>query len=112
MAITETNLPGGKWERTYTGSDVAASKGELNQWGREQFEKSWRKNVQTGFERINDPHGNPTYVHSDKVSEYRALGYGATVAPSMMVPDLPWAKKPITPGRHKYKYVDGEIVEV
>jgi hypothetical protein len=112
MAIEETKLPGGRWERTYTGKDVSAVKGELNEHGAKAFHEGINASAKRGFERINDPNGTPTYVHADEVEKYRARGYGKTVSPSFVVPELPWDRKQVAPGKHRYKIVNGEIAEV
>ena len=112
MAIEEKKLPGGQWERTYTGKDVAAVKGELNEHGAKAFHEGVNASAKRGFERITDPHGDYTYVHADEGDKYRARGYGQVVAPSFVVPDLPWEQKKVSPGKHRFKVVDGSIVEV
>ena len=113
MAITRKELPGKRWEIKATGKDIPQLKGMLNEHGAKEFQKSYIKGQKTGFERITDPRGNYTYVPGDKIEEYRKQGYGRIVTPSFVVQDLPWKQRHKRgAGRHRYKFVGGEFVEV
>ena len=113
MAILEKKLPGNRWEKTFTGRDIPEAKGLLAKHGRESYQRAFEKNKGIGFEQITDPSGNPTWLRADQVDEARANGYGrAAMAPRMTMPEVPWPQKKVSPGRHKYKYVDGSVVEV
>lgn len=115
MAIIERDLPGGKWERTYTGEDIPKARGALTATGNEAYKKAFHRNEGIGFERITDQGGNPTWVRKDQVEEAVGLGYGrVALNPSMVMPEVPWEKKRLAPGKHKFKYdkASGQMVEV
>lgn len=115
MPIVEKKLPGNRWERTYTGADIPAAKGELAKWGAESYQKAFNKNKGIGFEQITDPSGNPTWLRSDQVAEARQQGYGvAAVRQTWAVPEMPWKQKRVGPGKHRFKFdkATGEMAEV
>lgn len=115
MPIEERELPdSNQWEIKATGEDIPKVKGMLTQVGNEAYRKAFHKN-EGNWERMSDPHGNPTVVPKDRIEEYRAAGYGETGdTPRMMMPEVPWAKKAVGPGRHRFRYdkTTGVMVEV
>lgn len=114
MAITERDLPGGRWERKFTGDDIPKARGSLIESGNEAYKKAFHKD-EGNWERISDPSGNPTVVPKDRVAEYQAVGYGrAGVTPTLVMPAVPWERKRTGPGRHRFRYdkASGQMVEV
>lgn len=105
MALTErTTNARGDWELTATGDDIPKLHGMLQKTGGEAYRKAFHKN-EGNWERISDPHGNPTVVPKDRVDEYRAQGYGkVAISPSMVMPHVPWEPKRFGAGRHKWRY--------
>ena len=115
MAIIEKELPFGRWERTFTGEDIPKVKGALTATGNDSYRKAFHRNEGIGFEKVADQWGQPTWVRKDQVEEAVAAGYGRVgLNPTMIVPELPWEKKQLSPGRHKFKYdkASGQMVEV
>lgn len=113
MAIEERDLPGGRWERKFTGQDISKARGALIETGNEGYRKAFHKNEGIGFERVSDPKGNETWLRKDQVEGALKEGYGRkSVTPTFLVPELPWKQKRVSPGRHRYKCIGGSIVEV
>lgn len=114
MAIERKELPGGMWEISATGKDVHQLKGMLNEHGRDSFEKSYWKSKSAGFDKMRNPMGQVEDVPLDKIDEYKSQGYTAKGSPRMIVPDVPWERGRVSPGRHRYKYdkSTGQMTEV
>ena len=104
MAITERSLPGGKWERTFTGPDIEKAKGSLTKVANEAYKKAFHENERK-YVKVTAPDGGITDVHERDLETALANGYGmAPRAPSMVVPELPWEPKRFGPGKHKWRY--------
>lgn len=114
MAIIERDLGHGRWERKATGQDIPKLVGSLKEYGNEKYKEAFHKN-EGQYERITDPSGRETAVRKDQVDLALAQGYGrAAVSMRMTVPELPWPKKRLAPGKHKFKYdkATNSMVEV
>ena len=109
-----TDRAGKEWTK-FTGDDLPKAKGLLTEAGNLAYREAFHKN-EGQYERITDPNGNPTQVHKRDLETALAQGYGKTaIAPSMVVPDLPWHKNHVPRiGKHKYKYnkATGRMEEV
>jgi hypothetical protein len=115
MAVkVSTDRAGKEWTK-FTGDDLPKAKGLLTEAGNLAYREAFHKN-EGEYERITDPHGNPTQVRKRDVENALAQGYGkSAIAPSMVVPDLPWQKNHVPRiGKHKYRYdkATGSMVEV
>ena len=95
MAIKESQLPNSnQWEIKATGADIPKLAGMLTETANEG-----------NRERISDPQGNQTVVPKDQIDQYRAQGYGrATSSIRMVMPEMPWQKKQMAPGKHRFRY--------
>lgn len=115
MAIEERQLPGNQWEIKATGKDIKRTAGMLTPYANEKYREAFHKNEGIGFEKITDPSGKETAVRKDQLEDALAAGYGRIgLTPRMVMPEVPWEKKRLTPGKHKFRYDrnSGQIVEV
>lgn len=105
MAIEERELPASnQWEIKATGEDVKKLAGMLTSTGNEAYKKAFHKN-EGQFVRVTDPNGNPTEVHQKDLDQALSQGYGKqALNPSMIMPEVPWARKTYGPGKHKFRY--------
>ena len=105
MAIKESQLPNSnQWEIKATGADIPKLAGMLTETANEGYKKQFHKN-EGNWERISDPQGNQTVVPKDQIDQYRAQGYGrATSSIRMVMPEMPWQKKQMAPGKHRFRY--------
>jgi hypothetical protein len=115
VAIEERTLPASnQWQVKATGDDIPKLAGMLTETANEAYRKAFHKN-EGNWERITDPQGNPTVVPKDKVDEYKAVGYGRAAATvTMVMPEVPWERKSMGPGKHKLRYdkATKQMVEV
>lgn len=115
MPITERQINArGDWERKATGGDIPKLLGSLRKEGEEGYKKAFHRD-EGNWERISDPHGNPTHIPKDQIDQYRARGYGrVAINPSMVMPHVPWEQTGMKPGKRKYRYnkLSGEMEEV
>ena len=105
MAIQETETRTG-WEIKADGEDLPKLKGMLTQTGNEAYRKAFHKNEGIGFEKVSDPRGNETWLKKDEVDDaVTHRGYGrVSVGIRMQMPNVPWEKKVLGPGRHRFRY--------
>ena len=115
MAIEERTLPNSnQWEIKATGEDIPKLKGMLDKTAKEGYQKAFHRDEGIGFERVTDPGGQMTAVRKDQLEEALQMGYGKVGgAISMVMPEVPWARKSCGPGRHRFRYdkASGQIVE-
>lgn len=117
MAIVREETPS-NWKETATDAKSARElmdkhAGAIIKRGQEDFHNKYMKDLSLGFEKVTDPQGNPTMIRSDRMEQALSNGYGnAPSAPRMTMPQVPWERKKISPGRHRYKYIDGVMQEV
>ena len=77
----------------------------LQKTGAEAFQRSWENDNAVGVEKLRDPSGKVTYLRADEVSGALAGGdYKPVSNPTMVMPNVPWDRKPTGPGRHRFKY--------
>ena len=116
MAIIERDLPASnQWEIEATGKDIPKLSGMLNDTGNEAYRRAFHRDEGVGFERVSDPSGNPTWLRKDQVESALADGYGRVSGKLVFtVPDLPWKRRKMKPGRTRLRYdkATGQMVEV
>lgn len=115
MAIEEINRPDGSWQKTFTGKDVGEAFNQgLQQHGERKFHEAWNRNQSIGFEKLRNANGQVEYVRADETDSSLGNGFSAVGNPTMVMPDVPWPQKRLSPGRHKFKYdrESGQMVEV
>jgi len=110
MAIIRTETATG-WKEEATDPKSARELNEkhgpaLQKKGAEDFHKKYMQDLSVGFEKVTDPHGNPTYVRADRMEQALRDGYGASNTIRSMVPGVPWEKKSLGPGKHKFMKCD------
>lgn len=117
LAIIRTETPSG-WKEEATDSKSARQLAEkhgpaLIKRGADDFHKKYMKDLSEGFERVTDPSGNPTLIRRDRMEQALQNGYGnSPTAPRMTMPEVPWERQKITPGKHKYRFINGVMQEV
>lgn len=115
MAITHKDLPGGKWEKEFTGKDVNEARGALKEWGVKSWEKAQSDNERIGISKVLSPSGELAHVRTDKMEQALESGYRPYTRLNITVPEMPWHKDRIpNPGKRKYRYdrISGQMVEV
>lgn len=115
MAIEEIKHPDGRWQKIFTGKDVGEAYNQgLQEYGAQKFQEAWKRNESIGFEKLRNAHGQTEYVRADETDQSLASGFSPVGNPTMVMPDVPWPKTQLSPGRHKFKYdrESGQMVEV